>query len=422
MSASRSRTSRPGRRDGHAIDLSTFPGVNNYLATDGNDTLTFELGYPKIVYDQGGNDIYTVDMNDVVPGSGILTIRETAEASSTDTLKLENIDAGDVGVFKTLNGNDLVITANGQVVGWVPGQYSGAHPLLNAVEVHPSLGSPTTIPLNDPATIPFFFPEDVPGFTPSALSAFGVAEGQTSPLVLDLDGDGVELTDHDGATTTTFFDIDADGFAEQTAWVEADDGLLAIDTNDNGIVIDDASEPFGTATIDGFAKLAELDSNGDLIFDANDAAWNDLLIWNDANQDAQPERRARGPERLQHRQHRSCRGITFRKPYQGTRSATSSFKYANGTTGDILDAWLVHDNVNTQYVGDYSLSDRALSLPTLRGLGELPDLVISMSQDEDLLEMVEDFALNWTSPALLTNRPSTAPLKISCSPGPGWTA
>jgi hypothetical protein len=106
---------------GNAIDLSTFPGVNNYLATDGNDTLTFELGYPKIVYDQGGNDIYTVNMNDVVPGSGILTIRETAEASSTDTLKLEHIDAGDVGVFKTLNGNDLVITANGQVVGWVPG-------------------------------------------------------------------------------------------------------------------------------------------------------------------------------------------------------------------------------------------------------------------------------------------------------------
>jgi Ca2+-binding RTX toxin-like protein len=43
----------------------------------------------------------------------------------------------------------------------------------------------------------------VPGFTPSALSAFGVAEGQTSPLVLDLDG--VELTDHDGAIEDILF-------------------------------------------------------------------------------------------------------------------------------------------------------------------------------------------------------------------------
>jgi Ca2+-binding RTX toxin-like protein len=45
----------------------------------------------------------------------------------------------------------------------------------------------------------------VPGFTPSALSAFGVAAGQTSPLVLDFDGDGAELTDHDGAIEDILF-------------------------------------------------------------------------------------------------------------------------------------------------------------------------------------------------------------------------
>ena len=52
----------------------------------------------------------------------------------------------------------------------------------------------------------------------------------------------------------------------------------------------------GTATVDGFAILAELDSNGDLIIDANDAAWSDLVIWQDADSDAEtaPSHHVRG--------------------------------------------------------------------------------------------------------------------------------
>jgi Ca2+-binding RTX toxin-like protein len=38
-------------------------------------------------------------------------------------------------------------------------------------------------------------------------------------------------------------------------------------------------------------------------------------------------------------------------------------------------------------------------LPTLRGFGTLPALHIAMSQDEDLLDMVEEFALSWTTDA-----------------------
>jgi hypothetical protein len=57
-----------------------------------------------------------------------------------------------------------------------------------------------------------------------------------SPLVLDLDGDGIELTSVDGAAA--FFDVDVNGFAEATGWVAADDGLLALDVNGNGIIDD----------------------------------------------------------------------------------------------------------------------------------------------------------------------------------------
>ena len=55
--------------------------------------------------------------------------------------------------------------------------------------------------------------------------------GGRDPLVLDLDGDGVELTAMNNSAA--YVDLDNDGIAEQVGWVSADDGLLAIDINGN---------------------------------------------------------------------------------------------------------------------------------------------------------------------------------------------
>jgi hypothetical protein len=74
-----------------------------------------------------------------------------------------------------------------------------------------------------------------------------------SPIMLDLDGDGVETV---SLNNGTYFDHAADGFAEQTGWVGKDDGLLVRDLNGNG-VIDSGRELFGSETLlaDG-SKLA----------------------------------------------------------------------------------------------------------------------------------------------------------------------
>src|SRR4029453_6414782 len=87
------------------------------------------------------------------------------------------------------------------------------------------------------------------------------------PIVLDLDGDGVETTP---ASRATFFDHNADGFAERTGWVGVDDGLLVRDRDGNGLV-DTGREllgnhtlrPNGTEAANGFQALADLDPNGD---------------------------------------------------------------------------------------------------------------------------------------------------------------
>ena len=109
-----------------------------------------------------------------------------------------------------------------------------------------------------------------------------------SPLVLDLDGDGLDLIDR--ASSHAYFDLDANGFAEHTAWIGSDDSLLARDLNGNGR-IDDRTELFGATnastaqSVNGFTELAALDSNGDGQIDSADSGFNELVIWRDGDGD-----------------------------------------------------------------------------------------------------------------------------------------
>ena len=116
---------------------------------------------------------------------------------------------------------------------------------------------------------------------------FETAEEVRSPLVVDLDGDGVETVTAEGGV---YFDHDANGFKENSGWVGQDDGILVRDINGNGI-IDNGTELFGNNSVlssgekavNGFEALKDLDDNNDGIFDHNDKAWNEVKIWQDKN-------------------------------------------------------------------------------------------------------------------------------------------
>ncbi|MFC1836456.1 hypothetical protein ACFL2Q_17330, partial [Thermodesulfobacteriota bacterium] len=133
------------------------------------------------------------------------------------------------------------------------------------------------------------------GAIAAALGLFaGAGTGQEEltrrdPLIPDIDGDGLETT---SVANGTFFDHNADGFAENIGWVGPDDGLLVRDRNGNG-TIDDGTELFGDQTplkngstaSNGFEALAELDDNLDGVIDVNDLAYDDLRVWQDTNAD-----------------------------------------------------------------------------------------------------------------------------------------
>jgi hypothetical protein len=103
---------------------------------------------------------------------------------------------------------------------------------------------------------------------------------QTSPIVLDLDGNGIRTVSVDDSVGT--FDLLNTGTPVRSGWISSGDAFLAVDLNRNG-AIDDRGELFGGDVGAGFAKLATYDSNGDHVIDKRDARFKDLRLWRDLN-------------------------------------------------------------------------------------------------------------------------------------------
>jgi len=101
----------------------------------------------------------------------------------------------------------------------------------------------------------------------------GDPEKAVDPLVINLDGSTVSLSN-----VRFSFDLNADGTREDIPFVSPGNGLLALDRNGDGKILD-GSELFGPTTGNGFSELARLDDDRNGWIDEKDSFFNKLLIW-----------------------------------------------------------------------------------------------------------------------------------------------
>ncbi len=118
----------------------------------------------------------------------------------------------------------------------------------------------------------------------------GGGGGGGKPIVLDLDGDGVELIELEDSTA--FYDINGDGYRERMAWASADDGFLAYDKDGDGTISAHDELSF-VSYVEGartdLEGLAHFDTNDDGVLDARDAEWGKFRVWRDLDQDGESD-------------------------------------------------------------------------------------------------------------------------------------
>ncbi|HRE16701.1 MAG TPA: calcium-binding protein, partial [Rhodocyclaceae bacterium] len=200
------------------------------------------------------------------------------------------------------------------------------------------------------------------------------------PLAIDLDGDGIETV---AAAEGILFDHDADAIKTATGWVNGDDGWLVLDKNGNGH-IDNGAELFGVDTVlangqkatDGFQALAELDSNSDGMIDANDAAFQNLKVWRDIDQDgvSQSDELFKLTE-LGITSFNLIKTVVSQDLGNGNQVvATGSYTRSNGATASIVNLELLENRVDSEFVESIALTPEVQALPSMSGMGLVRNL------------------------------------------------
>ena len=220
------------------------------------------------------------------------------------------------------------------------------------------------------------------------------------PLTFDMDGDGIETVGID-PNNPILFDHDGDSVKTATGWVAPDDAFLVLDRNGNG-TIDNGSELFGDSTplsaggnaADGFAALADLDSNGDGKVASGDTQFANLRLWRDLNQDGISQS---GELYTLAQQNIASINVTKTEnntllPDGNVLADVGSYTRTDGTRGTVGDIGhlgdvdLTENTFYSQFTDTVPLTPEAQLLPDLHGSGQVRDLREAASLSLDIFK------------------------------------
>ncbi|MBV9882930.1 MAG: hypothetical protein JO276_07980, partial [Sphingomonadaceae bacterium] len=226
----------------------------------------------------GGTDEIRTDRSIYVLGSNIENLTNINTSGFTGTgNSLDNVLTGNAGSDRLIGGagNDTLVGGAGTDVAVFSGLQASYSIVTN--------GGSVQIVDNQPGTDGDDGTDTVQGIEKAEFKN-GVQVSISSPIVLDLDGNGAQLVDR--AESSARFDWNGDGRRDATGWVGQGDGFLTLDRDHDGTVsgaselsfVDDKAG--AKSDLDG---LSAFDSNHDGRLSGADNAWGSFHVWKDAN-------------------------------------------------------------------------------------------------------------------------------------------
>jgi Ca2+-binding RTX toxin-like protein len=208
------------------------------------------------------------------------------------------------------------------------------------------------------------------------------------PLILDLDGDGVETISWQ--QSGVFFDHDGNRFAERTGWVSPDDALLVHDLDGDG-QIRSGAELFGNNTLlpngsraaNGFAALRVHDLDGNGRIDAADPVWSRLRLWRDGDGDGAVdpgELSALGSQGV----HSLSTAYTNSSELDGAGNAhrqIGTYTTSTGSQRALRDIWFAVNPAWSRAADIQRVDASVAVLPDIPGMGLVPSLHQAMARD-----------------------------------------
>lgn len=239
----------------------------------------------------GPDSIDRLKLGDGTTGSTGLTIELGLQAATAVDLELMDFEAGDSATWTAFDASGAQIgTGTINFSDLTPGEADLQHYRISEAAGAVLSGLISSVTLT---------PTDNGDGTVDSISLRSASvhrEMFNEGLVaFDLDGNGLDLISR--SASTALFDMDGDGYLEQTGWIGGNDAFLVwdrpeADTGKGNGLIDDVTEMFtfsDTTSANGPATLASLDSNGDGKFTSDDEHFDKVVLWNDANGDGQTD-------------------------------------------------------------------------------------------------------------------------------------
>ncbi len=235
-------------------------------------------------------------------------------------------------------------------------------------------------------------------------------EDFSSPLVMDLNNNGatsVSIFD-----SPAYFDVNGDGMAEHSGWIEGGDGLLALDKDQNGR-IDNGNELFGSYTRkddgsyheNGFAALSAYDDNKDGKIDQKDDVYQSVRVWMDGDQNGvSTEAELKSLTDLHIDSiNLNASAVSYEEERNKVSHEAVFVQQQTDAEGNVLlddqgqaltqekavrDVWFYADKEDTTYTFNEEVPYDVLALPEMKGRGQVMNLSHAMTLDGELKQKV----------------------------------